>query len=46
MDFEPRPDFDPHSLMDKVLKALGGTIWIDEQARQVVRLEARFLLSP
>jgi hypothetical protein len=26
-----------------VLKALGGTIWIDEQARQIVRLEARFL---
>ena len=45
MDFEPRPDFKPHSLMDKVLKALGGTIWIDEQARQVVRLEARFLDS-
>jgi len=45
MDFEPRPDFEPHSLFDRVLKALGGTIWIDEQARQVVRLEARFLNS-
>jgi len=45
MDFEPRPDFAPHSLLDKVLKSLGGTIWIDEQARQVVRLEARFLNS-
>ncbi len=45
MDFEPRPDFHPHSLMDKLLKALGGTIWIDEQAKQVVRLEARFLQS-
>jgi hypothetical protein len=43
MDFEPRPDFEPHSLLDKVLKSLGGTIWIDKQARQVVRLEARFL---
>lgn len=43
MDFAPRPDFAPHSLLDKVLKALGGTIWIDEQARQVVRLESRFL---
>ena len=45
MDFEPRPDFDPHSLLDKVLKSLGGTIWIDERARQIVRLEARFLKS-
>lgn len=43
MDFAPRPDFLPHSLLDKLLKALGGTIWIDEQAKQGVRLEARFL---
>ena len=43
MDFAPRPDFQPHSLVNKVLKALGGTLWIDEQAKQGVRLEARFL---
>jgi len=43
MDFGPRPDFRPHSVVDKVLKALGGTLWIDEQAKQGVRLEARFL---
>ena len=43
MDFAPRPDFEPHSVVDKVLKALGGTLWIDEQAKQGVRLEARFL---
>jgi hypothetical protein len=43
MDFGPRPDFKPHSLVDKILEALGGTVWIDEQAKQVVRLEARFL---
>jgi len=43
IDFGPRPDFRPHSLVDKVLKALGGTLWIDEQARQAVRLEAHFL---
>ncbi len=45
MDFEPRADFEPHSIRDKILKALGGTIWIDEKARQIVRLEARFLDS-
>ncbi len=45
MDFEPRPDFEPRSLLDKILKSLGGSIWIDEQDRQIVRLEARFLNS-
>jgi len=43
MDFAPRPDFQPHSLGDKIVKALGGTLWIDEHAKQGVRLEARFL---
>ncbi len=42
-DFEPRPDFKPHSLGDKILQALGGTLWIDEQAHQPVRLEAHLL---
>ncbi len=45
MDFEPRPDFQPHSLSDKVIKSLGGTIWIDQQAKQVVRLEARLIAN-
>jgi hypothetical protein len=45
MDFEPRKDFEPHSLLDRILAALGGTIWIDESAKQIVRLEARFLAS-
>jgi hypothetical protein len=39
-DFAPRPDFKPHNLSEKVLEALGGTAWIDEDAKQVVRLEA------
>lgn len=43
MDFSPRPDFKPHSLLDRLLNAMGGTVWIDEQAEQAVRLEARFL---
>ena len=42
-DFAPRPDFKPHNLSEKVLESLGGTVWIEEQARQVVRLEARLL---
>jgi hypothetical protein len=43
MDFAPRPDFQPHSMVEKVLKSLGGTLWVDAQAKDVVRLEARFL---
>ena len=43
VDFAPRPDFQPHTLVDKVLKSLGGTLWIDKQAKQGVRLEARLL---
>jgi hypothetical protein len=42
-DFEPRPDFKPHNLTEKVLQSLGGTLWIDEQAKQPVRLEAHLL---
>src|SRR5581483_8863983 len=42
-DFEPRPDFKPHSLADKILQALGGTLWVDEVAKQPVRLEAHLL---
>lgn len=43
MDFAPRPDFQPHSMVEKVLKSLGGTLWVDAQAKDVARLEARFL---
>ncbi len=43
LDFEPRPDFQPHSLVEKALKSVGGTLWVDAQAKDVVRLEARFL---
>ncbi len=42
-DFAPRPEFKPHNLSEKVLESLGGTIWIDEDAKQVVRLEAHLL---
>ncbi len=42
-DFEPRPDFKPHNLSEKVLESLGGTIWIDEEAKQAIRLEAHLL---
>lgn len=42
-DFAPRPDFKPHDLSEKVLQSLGGTLWVDEDARQAVRLEAHLV---
>ena len=42
-DFEPNPEFKAHKLSEKVAQKLAGVVWVDEEARQVVRLEAHFL---
>jgi hypothetical protein len=44
-DFEPNLGYQPKNLMESVLQKLVGVVWVDEQARQVVRLEARFNAS-
>ncbi len=41
-DFEANPDYKPRNLAEKALQKLAGVIWIDEQAHDVVRLEAYF----
>ncbi len=41
-DFGPNPDYKPKKLVDSIVQKLVGVIWVDEQARDVVRLEARF----
>jgi hypothetical protein len=41
-DFEANPAFKAKSLTQKLAQALVGTIWIDAQAHEVVRLDARF----
>ena len=43
IDFVPNPDFKPNGLAESIASKLGGTIWIDEQAHQVARLEAKLL---
>jgi len=43
MGFIPNPAFKPKGLGESVANKLGGTVWIDEQAHQIVRLEARLL---
>jgi hypothetical protein len=45
LDFEPQPGFKPRNLGEQIVSKLVGTIWVDEAARQVVRLEARLLSS-
>ena len=40
-DFEPRKGFKPKNRAEDIVNKLAGTIWVDETARQVARLEAR-----
>jgi hypothetical protein len=44
-DFEPRKGFKPKSRSESLAGKLAGTIWVDEAARQVARLEARLTNS-
>ena len=39
-DFAPNPDYRPRNRTEDLLHKLVGTLWVDENARQVVRLEA------
>jgi len=41
--FEPRPDYKPVTKGAKVIQKLDGRAWIDEQDKQLVRLEGRLL---
>jgi len=39
-DFAPNPDYRPRNKTEDLLHKLAGTLWVDDEARQVVRLEA------
>ena len=41
-DFGPNPDYKPRKLAESIAQKLVGVVWIDEEARDVARLEARF----
>jgi hypothetical protein len=43
IDFIPNPAFKPNGLAESIANKLGGTVWIDESAHQVARLEAKLL---
>lgn len=40
-DFEPRKGFKPRNRAEHIVNKLAGTIWVDEAAQQIARLEAR-----
>lgn len=40
-DFEPRKNYKPKNLAENIVTKLVGTLFIDEKAKQIVRLEAR-----
>ncbi|HWQ02986.1 MAG TPA: hypothetical protein VNL38_00755 [Candidatus Nitrosotenuis sp.] len=42
-EFEPRPGYKPRNRGEALIQKLSGAVWVDEQARQVARLEARML---
>jgi hypothetical protein len=39
-DFQPNPTYKPDTTVERLLHELEGSVWIDEQAQDVVRLEA------
>jgi hypothetical protein len=39
-DFDPNPKYKPSATIERLLHELEGSVWIDEQAQDVVRLEA------
>jgi hypothetical protein len=45
VSFSPRPGYKPRTDGGKVIQKLAGKAWIDEEERQLVRLEARLIGS-
>ncbi len=44
-DFTGNPDYKPKKEIDRIIQKLSGVMWVDEQAREIVRLEAHFAES-
>jgi hypothetical protein len=42
-DFEPKKGIKPKNRLESIVNKLAGTMWMDEAAKQIVRLEARFV---
>src|SRR5579864_954648 len=44
-DVNGNPNYKPKKRIDSIIQNLSGTMWVDEQAREIVRLEAHFAES-
>jgi hypothetical protein len=44
-DFSGNPNYKPKKEIDRIIQKLVGVMWVDEQAREIVRLEAHFAES-
>jgi hypothetical protein len=44
-DFNGNPNYKPRNRIESIVQKLAGVMWVDEQAREIVRLEARFAES-
>ena len=44
-DVSGNPNYKPKKEIDRIIQKLSGTMWVDDQAREIVRLEARFVES-
>lgn len=42
-EFSPRPGYKARNRAESLVQKLAGVVWIDEQAKQIARLEARML---
>ncbi|HEU4390708.1 MAG TPA: hypothetical protein VFV34_23085 [Blastocatellia bacterium] len=44
-DFEPKKGYKPRNRAETIVSKLAGTVWVDEDAREIARLEARLIDS-
>ena len=44
-DVSGNPNYKPKKEIDRIIQKLSGTMWVDDQAREIVRLEAQFVES-
>jgi|GEM_PF-3963882 len=41
-DFQPKPNIKPRNIGEGLVQKLVGVMWVDEQAKEIARLEAHF----
>jgi hypothetical protein len=44
-DFAGSPDYKPKKTIERIIQKLSGVMWVDEQGREIARLEAHFAES-